>query len=147
MNKSETLAYAAGFIDGEGSITATGERDIQVTLQVYNKNRDVLVFLKAEFGVGTIREDPRYDGIYNWIVTRRALFDVLGLLMPYLRVKRRQASVALELQYRITSNYAHEPLDAEERDLRRSMVTQLHALNARIPRGMGRGASNAGGEA
>lgn len=104
--KREEAAYAAGFFDGEGSIgvyqdtrsLASGERTKrhEFYLQFGNNNLEVVEWIRSLFEVGRVRRLPG---------TRCHLFEVrktdhiaivLSALLPYLRVKRPQALVALE---------------------------------------------------
>ena len=105
MNKTD-LAYIAGFLDGDGSIM----------LQLHRRDRG-----KEVFRIKTVicfYQDTRYRKDIEWIqqiincgyvYTRndhicelriegyQRVFDVLMLLKPYLRLKRKQADLLIKL--------------------------------------------------
>ena len=101
------LAWAAGFIDGEGCIsigrhkatTENGAKNPQHTLelQVGNTNLDVLNLLCSMFG-GAICELDRRTGkrIWLWRCSTRQAEAAIRKLLPYLKVKRAEAELALD---------------------------------------------------
>lgn len=87
-----TAAYAAGFIDGEGSITATVNHIVVAATQI---DTAPLEFLKEQFG-GTIRTNDKDALAYKWAVSGKEAINCLSLTAPYLIVKLRQAEVGLQ---------------------------------------------------
>jgi hypothetical protein len=109
------LAWAAGFIDGEGCISIHKHKSSRnpkyprftLRLTVSNTKVDVLNQCKEIFGCGTVtldqlREDKNWKQGYRWTVTCDSASRVLKQLIPYLRVKRRQAETGIEFQSRLT---------------------------------------------
>lgn len=105
MSKS-TAAYLAGFIDGEGTITITRSWSkkskcdfYRVYLTVANTNKEIIDWLYKSYG-GWIRtnyqEHERWKTIYRWHIYRQNdLESFLKSILPYLRLKKRQAEIVL----------------------------------------------------
>ena len=103
----ETLAYIAGFLDGDGCIMlqlvyrhdyVLGYQ-IRASVVFYQKNQYewFLSWLKKQFNnVGYIRD--RKDGMSEYtIVGGKNVKKVLQLLSPYFRLKKKQAEIALKV--------------------------------------------------
>ena len=101
---SITLAYIAGFLDGDGSIffQIVPRKDYKQKFQVrssvafYQKTQyvEILEWLKSIFGVGYIRH--RKTGISDYtIVESKEVRKILLLLKPYVRLKRKQVDLGL----------------------------------------------------
>jgi intein-encoded DNA endonuclease-like protein len=119
--KTEELAYISGFLDGDGCITVqlVARKDyilgyqIRTSIIFYQSNKYVkyLEQIKAVFNTGYIRN--RKDGMseYN-IVGYSAVKTVLELLNPYIRIKKEQSCLALEIICSIEKyNGKLKPLD------------------------------------
>lgn len=99
-------AYIAGFLDGDGSIVAQFVKksdyrfgyQIRVSAFFIQKNNRVhhLRDLAKEIGLGLVRD--RGDGVseYN-IVGKAALEPFLNAILPYLRIKKKQANLVLKI--------------------------------------------------
>ena len=133
--RDTTLAYIAGFLDGDGSVMfqlkprldyAYGFQ-IKVTLAFYQKqsNRSILEWLKDKLEVGAVRD--RNDGISEYDVEGfEPVRQVLELLRPYVILKRVQVETALQLIDEITS----QPDPSPEEFLQWSAkVENFQALN------------------
>ena len=101
------LAYAAGLVDGEGCIHAEKAHSIgnsyTVVVRVANTDVRMVNWLKETFG-GFITNDSgrRNKGVrktcYQWVVKSRKAKDFLVLIRPYLKIKSKQADIAVILQ-------------------------------------------------
>jgi hypothetical protein len=98
------LAWAAGFIDGEGTISlrlhvnTQGNTYIYPTLQAANTNVEMLQELRYMFG-GSIHAVKQVDGrkrVHRWTCGSRQSVEAIRLLLPYLKLKRPQAALVLE---------------------------------------------------
>jgi len=100
------LAYIAGFLDGDGSIffQIIPRKDYKQKFQIrssiafYQKseNAEILNWLKEIFGVGYIRH--RKSGISDYtIVESKEVNKILLLLQPYVRLKKKQVELGLEI--------------------------------------------------
>lgn len=102
----EDLAYIAGFLDGDGCIMLQliNRHDYMLGYQIrasivfYQKtcNREFLEWLKSALHHGYIRNRP--DGMSEYtIVGVTQVKEVLLLLIPFVRLKRKQAKLALKI--------------------------------------------------
>jgi hypothetical protein len=98
------LAWAAGFIDGEGCTHArqTKHGTYQVSIQVHQKGREPLDRLQEILG-GKVYQTSR-SGIFKWSVQRKQIvWDIMQSLWPYLTsVKKIQAHNCFEIAGWIT---------------------------------------------
>jgi hypothetical protein len=105
LNEPEK-AYLAGFIDGDGSINAQLVRrpeykfkfQIRVTITLFQstKRHWFLLQLKQRLQCGSVRK--RNDGISEYsIVGIDSVAVLCKILLPYLRLKRRQAELVLRI--------------------------------------------------
>lgn len=88
------LAYLAGLFDGEGCLTRANGRPV---IQIGMTDRDVIEYLTS-LG-GTMREEHPPGNrrpLYRWrLLARREVIEFLDAVLPYLRVKRDDASARL----------------------------------------------------
>jgi hypothetical protein len=98
-----SLEYIAGFIDGEGCIYIPAHLTAGPKLLVTNTDLEVLSDMQAFFGgLGRIHEHSYSGGFerrkrcWNWVCWNRHAETVLRQVLPYLRLKRRRAELALE---------------------------------------------------
>ena len=106
MTKEE-LSYIAGFLDGDGCIMLqlvyrhdyVFGYQIRASVVFYQdvRNRYFLEWLKKKLGyVGYVRN--RNDGMSEYtIVGVRAVTNILKILKPYLRLKKKQVILALKV--------------------------------------------------
>ena len=109
---STTLAYIAGFLDGDGSIffQIVPRKDyrqkfqIRTSIAFYQKSdyAEILEWLKSVFGAGYIRY--RKTGVSDYtVVESKEVQRILVLLQPYVRLKQRQVELGLEILQRLNS--------------------------------------------
>jgi len=101
-------AYLAGLIDGDGCIMATIERHrekkfgfrVRVELKLTQKEDQLLNSLAKELRIGHVncnRTGSSY-ATYDWIIRdTKHLVVILEEIMPYTRLKRKQATIALKI--------------------------------------------------
>lgn len=135
-------AWAAGFLDGEGCISimlGAHQRQIYLRVSVGQIDQQPLSDLQSYFG-GSIRasQNKRRYVYYEWCAFSQRAADALTVLRPYLRVKHRQADVALEFwrtcgrlpgwnTKRLTGKSV--AFSEDDKQLRLSFLRQLRALN------------------
>jgi len=107
------IAYAAGLLDGEGSIYSesrpSGMPGLMISVQM--ANAPVVEWLRENFGgrtyVVTRKERPMlpsgeraqsYRQQYLWRIHATVVEEFLRLVIPYLIVKRQQAEIALSIR-------------------------------------------------
>ena len=106
MNRELDLAYIAGLFDGEGSIViTTRDKKKRLILTVVLVNTDITVvdMVHSYFGYGvravrsrngSLGKKPCY--VVQW--TSSSAAKVLTALLPYLRIKKARAEIALRFQ-------------------------------------------------
>jgi len=150
---SEDLQYYAGFLDGDGCINAQIIRrpdyalgfQIRVSITMFQKSTRhwFLVQTHKLFGVGTLRKRP--DGMSEYaIVGPNTVKALLQFLLPYLRLKRKQAELVLCIIQNLSrSQDAHAFVklcemvdtiadlnDSKKRTLRASLVRSTLGLDS-----------------
>ena len=102
MRKTD-LAYAAGIIDGEGSIGIYRQPTYLTWITVRNTNEWICQWLRFAFGgyVYTHTYKPphlKWKDSWQWRITGSDAADFLRLILPYLRLKKPQAELAIAFQ-------------------------------------------------
>lgn len=104
------LAYLAGIVDGEGTISIKTEhstRPCTIYLTVANTNYEMIKIFEVEFG-GKVRlrkwsenqikrGSNNWKNCYEWILTKRQASNAVFKLYPYLKIKKRQAQLILRV--------------------------------------------------
>lgn len=131
------LAYTAGFIDADGSIgiynrhsaRKTNSSCATPTMSISNKSKDCLEAIQKSIdGIGKLRCQNRNEKNSNWAVAWILDFRVneidflLPQLLPYLKLKRKQAELIIYAQSLPKRNM-------EFADIRRNLVDQIKTLN------------------
>lgn len=113
--KRTDLAYLAGILDGEGSIQIRKRKDrgmrrgfcYQLSISIANTNEWLVNWIHFNFEGGIYRKPsllPHHKQAYLWQATSKQAEVVLKLLLPYLRLKKPQAEIALQFQSRKIHN-------------------------------------------
>jgi len=101
--KKEDLAYIAGVIDSDGCISIN--RDIkkyQPTVQVTQAQPEAINLINKIFGgnyriVKQSKSSLNYKDLYLWrIRSRKNLGIFLEAILPFLRIKRKQAKIVID---------------------------------------------------
>ena len=157
------LAWAAGFFDGEGSVSlrrtwtkATNRKTYSLYLRLCQVDRAVLQHFVDVVGYGKIAATPRQYGkhsglrapTYAWCAAGAGSEVILTALLPYLTLKRERALLALEYRqfckrsvgpyYRLT--------DAEMLE-REAFALRMRALNMNYAQRLAAETKRAGAEA
>jgi hypothetical protein len=128
----EAAAYLAGFWDGEGSLMLIGRKSgsVGVRSTVTNTSYDVLAWVAEVCGIGSIQNKPRkavhHKPTWFWQIHGEGAETFLQQLLPYLKVKREQARLALAFQARL-----RDPSMKADRVWQEEWRQQMKALNAR----------------
>jgi hypothetical protein len=116
--KKADLAYAAGIIDGEGCITITPQHyqkrpNISFTLRVVmgNTNEGVCQWFKFVFGghYNFLHKTKGGKPFWQWGVSSQKAMEFLRLIIPYLKIKRSQAELAIKFQLAKKQQGGHKP--------------------------------------
>ena len=98
------LAWVAGFLDGDGYIYIAGSpvrRKYYLQVGIANRDKPALDFIQRYLGGSIITTGNSKDGwapLYRWYVTANRALRILQSILPHLRVKRKQAELAIEFQ-------------------------------------------------
>lgn len=115
--KKEKIAYLAGIIDGEGSISITSVRkrkdgkkyrSISLSLQIGSISKQLVNWIKKNFPIIKVyHKRLLYTGklFHIFRVTKQhELKSILSLVLPFLIIKQAQAKIVLK----ILNNHAKE---------------------------------------
>jgi len=144
MSKSHRLAWAAGFIDGDGFITIqnrnTKHKEVVYTgtylrIGACQASTISLEEMQNLFG-GNIRpknSGPNRDGYnrkphYIWCLSTQQAADCIQQLLPYLVHKRDVALLALKFQETMAANKRQLP--EETVSLRKQIQSDIAHLNS-----------------
>lgn len=96
-------AYLAGFLDADGCIMATIEPHqekrfgfrIRLTFKISQSNPEILNWLHRKSGIGVVRKNRT---THDWLTRDQTIVrEILKMIQPYVRVKRRQLVYALQI--------------------------------------------------
>lgn len=142
-SKKQRLAYLAGIIDGEGSITVSyrkrsgyPKRFPRASLAIYNTNLNLLYWIKSSFG-GSVHVYKSRN--HNWKPSGCINFgdvasaELLKKLLPFLVIKTEQAKILIAMQETKMPASSGRKLGVPESILkkRESLRVQLQTLNHR----------------
>lgn len=121
------LAYLAGILDGEGCITISKYKSssckqgysYQIRVQVATKDPIITAECLKITGFGRVNKKQYKTGfLYIWCTEAVSAYNVLKLVLPYLRLKTKQAEACISLyEFRLSKkqNYLSDS-DLEYRD-------------------------------
>lgn len=96
----QTLAYAAGFLDGEGCFYAAGGHWLGTRISAENSYKEVVFWLKNNFGGSIYKVKKQKDHhlqLYRWVIAGEEAINLCVALVPYLKEKSEQATILVEL--------------------------------------------------
>ncbi len=107
MNKL-TASYLAGIIDGEGYVGIMkhkryddlSKKHYQAVIKVAMSDKELITWLKKSFGGSfEIRDfdNPNWKTSYCWSIRGQKVRPIIEKVLPYLRVKNKQAIYCLQL--------------------------------------------------
>ena len=126
---SETdYAYAAGFFDGEGCITASTKSNGCVALNVSIGQRVVLPLQRIQqtFGGSLSFVENKHKGVWLLWWNNNDAYNALSKMLPYLVLKYEQARLAIE--FVDLGKGQGVRLEDSSRTRRLAIVTELHRL-------------------
>jgi hypothetical protein len=108
MTEIFKLAYVAGVVDGEGSLSLAGAISMskngtpywtyQVGVGIYNTSRPLMEWLVTNFGgeFAARKRSPKHKQCYRWRLENNEKREAfLRVILPYLIVKPKQAELLL----------------------------------------------------
>ena len=139
----QDLGYAAGFIDGEGSIMikrSKGNRpgrptpEYRVVVSCANTDKRPLEWLAYKFGGSIkpyVRQTPRHKDTFTWTITAKSAVAFIKLIKPYLIIKHNQAEVAIMFQTSVKNIGGIYKLSQETLAFREDCFQKARVLNKR----------------
>lgn len=144
---STDAAYAAGMLDGEGSIDMKRNRqklgNYNLRVAVVNTNREVLEWFQPRFG-GKVSPHSGKEALEKgwkpswawWLTDRKNMERFLTTVFPYLIIKRKRAQLALGYMVATETEYGkrhcrRRPLSEAERAFRGRVWAVFKSLNQR----------------
>lgn len=110
QDKKTKLAYAAGFLDGEGCIKIAKRNprngrsaNYSLLVSITQKDGRPVDWLFGNFGGVVYLKNKKTDGsnwIYEWRSTDTGAYKFLKSVVPFLLVKKEQAELAIQFQER-----------------------------------------------
>lgn len=150
MTTDLDIAWAAGFFDGEGSISIRfgkmgvsreyGRRTYTLFLRASQVDRAPLDKFVRIFECGNVggarQSTSRRAPYFDWCTSGKSAGRILRLMLPHLTVKRERADLALQFQARVEMSRAGRSkigyrLSDEEMALRDSYFVRMKFLNLR----------------
>jgi hypothetical protein len=102
--KNTDKAYLAGIIDSDGCISIQKYSNCgsyRVILTVVQRDMGLIEYLYSIFGcsVNVVSVNRKYGKQFylRWVATDKKAHQLLKLIFPYLRLKRKQAELAIAL--------------------------------------------------
>lgn len=126
---TEQKAYWAGLLDGDGSIMIynDGDKGYPLAVTIVNNSFEVLDSATFEFDSGHLTQFK--SGAYLWQITRDYAYNFLRMLLPYLRIKRKQAELGIEYWQNRSRQKGGKQLPEEEVALREEYYRRMQQLN------------------
>ncbi len=128
------LSYLAGFFDGEGTVNISRPKSSRMPHTLYvsiaNTDLEVIKKLPSIFGGSTYmkkRVESHHRPLMVWSAPALSGQGFLKAVLPYLKIKKRQAEIAIEFQ---GTKVCHSGQLTQEIIKRRDgMVDELRKLN------------------
>lgn len=142
--KKVDLAYAAGIIDGEGCITIQKKKnktDIRphasLLVAVASTDEWLCNWLKFAFGGSACQGNTKTKAgntVWYWQITTRQAGEFLQLILPYLKMKRPQAELALQFQSNkrcgaSLGSFPNKPKSEKERAVEEAQIIMLKNMH------------------
>ena len=96
-------AYIAGLIDADGAIMALIERHrekkfgfrVRIEVKLTQKDPFILKWINSKSGIGGVRQNRT---TFDWLTRdQKEILTFLNSLLPFLKIKKRQAELALRI--------------------------------------------------
>ncbi len=113
------LAYIAGFFDGEGSIfVSKSKKQYFLTVSISNTNLLVLESIRRIMGGGISKSPDKRENCSQLFRLRLYCNEAkkfLERILPYLKIKKEQAKLAIEFQSKMEMGKLTIPKEEQEK--------------------------------
>jgi len=133
--KKTDLAYTAGIMDGEGSIGIARHKSksckrgyaLELNVQVTSADEWLCQSLRFSFG-GSLSHSVNSAGnpMWHWIIVARQAYAFLELIVPYLRLKRPEAELAITFQKAKRHRCRKTDEEVAVEDAQRLLLQNMH---------------------
>jgi hypothetical protein len=123
------LAYAAGYFDGEGSISVlrVGKKYLQIRIAMETGDLSSQRVFEELFGVAPYLRNKRSRAglpLYRWALNAKPAVDALNAIVPFMRAKKQQAELILSSKWDFSETRGHR-MSESEREKREALKTAL----------------------
>lgn len=143
IKRTDLVAYFAGFIDGEGSFVVQNRTDIvkgkiykswTPSITVYNRCPYPIRAIAEYFGYSVKERIDPVSGAIGYITSscRSKVADVINSILPYIRSKRPQAELMLNLCNRMKTSNRKVGMTESEKMERAAIRDEVRRLNGRF---------------
>ncbi|MBI4672194.1 MAG: LAGLIDADG family homing endonuclease [Chloroflexi bacterium] len=128
------LAYAAGIVDGEGSVSLIRSRPTRFPspqVSVCSTDRELVEWFKARFGGTIVRKRkrlPHHSDAYDWKLIDRNALRFLALVRPYLTIQRKIARADLLLDLYLAATPRNGRYDEETLKRKQELIERFSSL-------------------
>lgn len=133
------LAYVAGLMDGEGSLSIKRKmRSGRINYQLWvacgmssrKENIDVLQEIQKTFGGNLCFSKPKGNriGVVHWAIVSQQALAFLKIIKPYIKIKRKQLELLIEFQTKFVSRKGKKK-DLEKFKQQEIYFSELRKLN------------------
>lgn len=140
MIDNEILAYVAGLFDGEGSVfilrkIRNGRYFYWMEISITNTDQALIDWIQSVVGARKSLQPETYSingkPIFRWRASAVQASNVLKMIMPWLRIKRDRAEIAIAFQEALSAKAKHAVPDDEHLALLQHYRDALMLLNKR----------------
>lgn len=128
------LAYAAGILDGEGSVCLIKSRKGRLPspqVSVVSTDRELADWFKARFRGTVVRKKKRkahHSDAYDWRLIDRNALRFLALVRPYLTLQRKIARADLLLDEYLDATPRNGRYDIETMKRKQELIEKFSSL-------------------
>lgn len=135
-----TNEYAAGYFDGEGSITisyARQKRFYRIVVQIGTTDSRIVKLFHKRWGGSINTWNPRKPNrklVWNYRVTGHKANNLVTDLLPHLVIKRKAALILIQFHNTVRGQGSYNQynrMPSKIRQLRHKLIDRLRALNCK----------------
>lgn len=133
------LIYTAGYFDADGCVSILQKKVCRGTVlrtEITSADKDILDWFRATFGIGSISTKvlgPKAltkKTCYSWQSSANLAAQFLEQILPYLKVKQKQAALAIEMQRGKSDGGIMSDERHEYEQVIRSQVQRLNKIHS-----------------
>lgn len=129
--KESDRAWAAGFFDSEGTVSAfiNSKGELKASVAIDQVDRRPIDKMRDVFGGTAVQHKTAHQPAWRWRLSGKRAADFLTSVLPFLIVKREQAVLYIDLMNGLLPQLGSRGLLGEgERQRRESLVSRIKEL-------------------